>query len=73
MMAITMDQARRARDRAITMARSHDWPSVGIGIGQSSGSLAVKINLASDFRGEKPKNIDGVPVVFVITGRIHAL
>lgn|GEM_PF-286726 len=70
-MTITLEQAREAKSQALVMSRQASWPATGVGVGQVFGGLAVKVNLSSKPRKRLPETINGVPVVYEITGKIR--
>jgi hypothetical protein len=66
-----IEAARRAKKRFSETAPV-DLDIVGVGIGLSGGDPAVKVNLRkppADLNA-LPKSIDGVPIVYDVTGKI---
>ena len=69
---IALEEARTAKERAKLIFRKLGHIN-GIGITRQGGSYAVKVNLKSSPKNNTflPKEIDGVPVVVHIVGKIH--
>ncbi|NND98601.1 MAG: hypothetical protein HKN47_14870 [Pirellulaceae bacterium] len=64
-------KARLAKEKAMELYG--DWKAVnGIGISNSNGSYAIKINLESERTGGKKikESIDGIPVVVKRVGAV---
>jgi hypothetical protein len=67
----SLEAARAAKTKARTIFARLPYVN-GVGLTRRDGSYAVKVNLemAPDEQ-DLPKDIDGVPVVFNVIGRIH--
>jgi len=72
MNTISLDQARAAKAAALHLFAKLDV--VGVGITRVQNEYAVKVNLNEPppVGTELPSTIEGVPVRFEITGKIHA-
>ena len=71
-MASTLDEARRAKERAKTLLAEMIGVN-GIGITSDESGYAVKVNLAQPLSpGQSiPSHIDGVPVQTEVVGAIR--
>jgi hypothetical protein len=69
---ISLHEARAAKEKAKLVFR-HLGQMRGIGITRQGDSYAVKVNLetAPDKDTPIPHDIDGVPVIVHIVGRVH--
>ena len=65
-----LDLARKAQSKAIRAFRGIGDVN-GVGITRKEGRYAVKVNLESSPKKDPPADIDGVPVVVHVLGRIH--
>jgi hypothetical protein len=65
-----LEQARKAKSKAADLFRPIGQVN-GVGITRKDGHYAVKVNLESEPKADPPQDIDGVPVVVHITGKIH--
>ncbi|TWU02393.1 hypothetical protein [Stieleria varia] len=66
-----LQKAREAKKKAVELYGG--WKAVnGIGISSSNGDYAIKINLETELDGEQKisREIDGVPVVTKMVGKI---
>jgi len=69
---VTLDAARGATPHALQMLlKSHPEVS-GVGVTRRGRGWALKVNLTRRPRRPLPKEIDGVPVVEEIVGRVSA-
>lgn len=71
-MAVTIDQARQAKDSAKSMLA--DVPGiVGLGLTKVGEDYAVKVNLREELPDgvSVPKQIAGVPVLIEVVGTIR--
>lgn len=66
-MAITIDQARQVKQKAGDIARSAAAVT-GVGLTRIGDSYAIKINLGAPSAGNLPKQCDGVPIFYEVTG-----
>jgi hypothetical protein len=74
MMPQTLEQARTAKDAAKKLMGR--WTSVvGIGITRIDGGYGVKVNLSECPSGDLtlPHDVEGVPLLFEVTGPAHKL
>ncbi|WP_162915259.1 hypothetical protein [Desertibaculum subflavum] len=70
---VSLEQARAAKSKAKRQL-GPAFQVVGVGLTKVSGCPAVKVNLAAPPIGTAmPKQIDGVPLVFEVVGRIRRL
>lgn len=67
-MGVTIEQARQAKEKARGVMRQALAPMTGIGLTQVDGSFAVKVNLRSPVDQQLPQQLDGVPIVYEVTG-----
>jgi hypothetical protein len=67
---LSLDAARRAKVKA-RAAAAQLAPVTGAGITRVNGVYAVKINLEGTEPAALPRTIDGVPVVYEVTGVIR--
>ena len=69
---ISLYEARAAKERAKLVFR-HLRQLRGVGITRDGDSYAVKLNLETppDKDTPLPRDIDGVPVIVHVTGRVH--
>ncbi|MCZ6699236.1 MAG: hypothetical protein O7D94_09930 [Planctomycetota bacterium] len=67
-----LEAARAVKDKAARVLGQFGLVS-GVGITRKDGAYAVKVNLESEPQaaGELPKQIDGVPIVIRVVGRIR--
>lgn len=66
----SLEAARAAKTKARTIFAR--LPCVnGVGLTRRHGSYAVKVNLEAPPDDKLPQDIDGVPVVFNVIGRIR--
>lgn len=70
---VSLEQARAVKTKA-KRELGPGFQVVGVGLTKVSGCPAVKVNLAQPPSGTAmPKQIDGVPLVFEVVGRIRRL
>lgn len=67
-MPVTIEQARQAKARAGDLVREALAPVTGIGLARIDGSFAIKVNLGQPFDEQLPQQLDGVPIVYEVTG-----
>jgi hypothetical protein len=70
-MPVTIEQARQAKAKAQDVLRGILVPMTGIGLTQLNGSFAIKVNLRSPVEQQLPQQLDGVPIVYEVTGVAH--
>lgn len=69
---VSIEQARRAKPKVSEVARRHGTVT-GVGITKVGNSYAVKVNLRdAPATASLPRDVDGVPVVYEVVGRITA-
>lgn len=69
MLTPTLDEARAAKSKALTLLRNA--PSVvGVGIARLNGGYCVKVNVSRS-RRDMPADIDGVPVRVEVVGALR--
>ena len=66
-MVITIDQAREVKQKAGDMAREAAAVT-GVGLTRIDGSYAIKINLRGPSAVNLPRQCDGVPIFYEVTG-----
>jgi hypothetical protein len=70
-MAITIEQARKAKDEALK-SLTLSLPIVGLGLTKQGDNYAVKVNLSHHIPQAKlPRRMAGVPVVYEVVGLIR--
>lgn len=71
MPAATIDDARRVKERAKTLA-SNVTRVMGVGVTKVDGAYAVKVNVQEESAEVRklPRKIDGVKVVYAVVGEI---
>lgn len=67
-MKATIDQARSVKTKAGDLARENNASVVGIGLTRDGDSYAVKINLGAPLANDLPREIDGVRILYDVTG-----
>lgn len=66
----TLEEARAAKAKLAAIADRLDGVQ-GVGITRTGAGCAVKLNLAARPETDVPAEIDGVPVVVEVVGRIR--
>lgn len=68
-------QAVRRAKKLFADAMPADVEVIGVGIGVSGSTPALKVNLRSKPADESllPKTIEGVPVIYDVVGKVKAL
>ncbi len=67
-----LKEARAAKDKAFRLFKKVS-PVCGVGITRARGVYAIKVNLEAepDSPGELPDEIDGVPIVVSVVGKVR--
>ena len=66
-MSVSIEQARSVKQKAGDLARQMTHVE-GVGLTCRDGSYAIKINLHAPSATELPEQLDGVPIVYEVTG-----
>jgi hypothetical protein len=71
-MGCSIEQARIAKEKAKKLLQQYG-PIVGVGITRIGDGYGVKVNLETAVSEdlEFPPSVDGVPIVFEVTGKIR--
>ena len=66
-MAVSIEQARDVKQKAGDLARAAAAVA-GVGLTRVGNSYAIKINLREPTAKKLPQQLDGVPIVYEVTG-----
>lgn len=68
--AITLEQARAAKSKAVAMLSA--LPLAGVGITRIGTGYGLKVNLSESVHpGSVPEQVDGVPIKTEVVGKIE--
>jgi hypothetical protein len=70
-MNVTIGEARRVKAKAGEIARGHNNVT-GVGLTRVDGSYVIKVNLREPAKANLPRILDGVPILYEVTGPISA-
>lgn len=68
----TYEDARKTQQHALRQLRSNHPEVSGLGIARIADGWGFKVNLRRPSKYELPPEVDGVPVVVEVTGRVVA-